>query len=104
MKVFIDYQSSSASITFGRSCTAAELEYEHKENKEDLRYSRGKSIQSLFKCQLPGRAVLRSCEERLGLGHDAECAREGGRLLSEAGAVGNACKRNMLRGGEETAD
>lgn len=104
MKVFIDYQSSSASITFGRSCTAAELEYEHKENKEDLRYSRGKSIQSLFKCQLPGRAVLGSCEERLGLGHDAECAREGGRLLSEAGAVGNTCKRNMLRGGEETAD
>lgn len=72
VKVFIDYQSSSAPITFRRSCRAAELEYEHKENKEDSRYSRGKSIQSLFKCQLPGRAVLKSCEQRLGLGHDWE--------------------------------
>lgn len=83
MKVFIDYQSSSASITFSRSCRAAELEYEHKENKEDSRYSRGKSIQSLFKCQLPGRAVLQSCEERLGLG-----GREGeGWLLLLLGAM-----------------
>lgn len=94
MKVFIDYQPSSTSITFRRSCRAAELEYEHKENKEDSRYSRGKSIQSLFKCQLPGRAVLRSCEERLGLGHDG---REGGgwaRLVLWA----MPAKRNMLKG------
>lgn len=94
VEVFIDYQSSSTSITFGRSCRAAELEYEHKENKEDSRYSRGKSIQSLFKCQLPGRAVLKSCEQRLGLGHGWEGGR---RWLSKAGAVGNACTRNMLR-------
>lgn len=32
VKVFIDYQSSSAPVTFRRSCRAAELEYEHKEN------------------------------------------------------------------------
>lgn len=71
MKVFIDYQSGSTAVTLRRSCTEAELEYEHKENKEDLRYSRGKSIQSLFKCQLPGRALLKSCKERLGLRHNA---------------------------------
>jgi len=71
VKVFIDYQSSSASVTLGRSCTEAESEYEHKENKEDLRYSRGESIQTLFKCQLPGRALLKSCKERLGLRHNA---------------------------------
>lgn len=99
MKVFIDYQSSSASITFGRSCTAAELEYEHKENKDDLRYSRGKSIQSLFKCQLPGRAVLKSCEERLGLGHDAGVW-EGGREVAEQG---QRLQKEYVKGREETA-
>lgn len=77
VKVFIDYQSSSASVTLGRSCTEAESEYEHKGNKEDLRYGRGKSIRSLFKCQLPGRALLKSCKERLGLRHNAWVCKEG---------------------------
>lgn len=100
MKVFIDYQSSSTPITFRRSCRAAELEYEHKENKEDSRYSRGKSIQSLFKCQLPGRAVLKSCEQRFGLGH----AWKGGREVAEQGWCCGLClQKEDAEKGEESA-